>query len=173
MMHATIDDTHPGQIKKLVSRLRRQTASQPNLRLGFLTPRRSPSPESRSAKARRTAASLDLWNAAYDSLADDPGCAGLVRAYESVISQELPPPLKRGGLHSSFRGKTQRERLDLCAAITTAGLQKRNGSCCADDMARRMLESAKGQVDGMTCPSRSIAWAGFCTLTPVRTLQML
>ncbi|KAK2593274.1 hypothetical protein QQS21_009039 [Conoideocrella luteorostrata] len=183
--------------KKLVGRLRGHSISTPTstpprdsdetssrtASFKIRTPRLSGSPDSQSNSSARKAngtnggqagdsqAALDLWNEAYDALRDDPSCSGLVVAYENIISQELPDHLKIGGLHSSFRGKSAEERLELLTAITAAGLEKRRGSNTSqtDDMAKRILDSARGQVAWLSAEydAASIAWAGFCTLTPL------
>ncbi|KND92548.1 hypothetical protein TOPH_02895 [Tolypocladium ophioglossoides CBS 100239] len=191
--------SNSSKIRKLVGRLRSASNSTrttpdastdsspaasrpPSLKLR--TPRDSPPPTSFSSCRRRkassssshdaavAAASLGLWNAAYDALRDNPGCVGLVVAYETIISQELPDSLKLGGANSSFRGKTPEQRRELLSAIAAAGLRKRRGSkaSLADDASRRVLDAAKEAVEGLwpAYPAAAVAWAGFCTLTPVR-----
>ncbi len=143
-------------------------------------------------ETRETAEALELWNEAYDALRDNPSTAGLVHVYEAIISQELPDGLKTGGLNSSsLEGKSAEQRLELLRAISAAGLRKRRGSKQAaaaaaaqaaagqqaqqqapdEDPARRMLDEAKDKIESVTSEypsSAAIAWAGFCTLTPVR-----
>lgn len=147
------------------------------------TPRISGSPDSQcststrkrrgknSHEARDAHLALELWNGAYDALRDDPSCTGLVIAYENIISQELPDHLKMGGLNSSFRGKSANERLELLSAITAAGLEKRRGSKSSqgDDRAKIILDAARYQVESVMTDynAASVAWTGFCTLTPV------
>lgn len=149
-------------IKKLVGRLRGSSVSSQGS--GSRSRRASPSPVSQGI--------LETWNAAYDSLADDPSCAGLVVAYETIISNELPDRLKMGGLNSSFRGKTADERLELLTAIASAGLERRRGSDTsqADDLAKKILDQARhyAQATMAQHAAAAIAWTGFCTLTPVR-----
>lgn len=153
------------------------------------TPRMSRSPDSQCSsstkkrrgknghKVRDAQQALELWNGAYDALRDDPSCTGLVIAYENIISQELPDRLKMGGLNSSFRGKTADQRLELLTAITSAGLEKRRGSKSsqADDVAKIILDAAREQVESVLpeYQAASVAWTGFCTLTPVSTVAYL
>ncbi|QPH10595.1 hypothetical protein C2857_001983 [Epichloe festucae Fl1] len=151
------------------------------------TPRASQSPDSQStssssstrnrrgrngSQAKDAQSCLDLWNAAYDALQDDPSYSGLVVAYENIISQELPHYMKMGGLHSSFRGKPADERQGLLQEITAAGLEKRRASSTsqADDLAKKVLDSARDQTELVASEYNAafIAWTGFCTLTPLQ-----
>ena len=198
-MEATAShQTNTSAIKKLVGRLRgnsisapsppppradgdvRNTSRAPSFRIG--TPRmgrlsETPQPLAKKHNVRKgqqphdAHISLELWNAAYDALRDDPSCSGLVITYENIISQELPDHLKMGGMNSSFRGKSSDERLDLLVAITEAGLEKRRGSKAsqADDVAKALLDSARAEVEAVygDYTAAAVAWTGFCTLTPV------
>ncbi|UNI18008.1 hypothetical protein JDV02_004309 [Purpureocillium takamizusanense] len=136
---------------------------------------------------KETAETLELWNEVYDALRNNPSTAGLVHVYEAIISQELPDGLKSGGLNSSaLEGKSAEQRLELLRAISAAGLRKRRGSKTAaaasqqqqqqqqqvpdEDLARRMLDEAKDKVESVMPEypsSGAVAWAGFCTLTPL------
>lgn len=179
-------DAHPSGIKGLVNKLRRHslsftpTGSQSDLHnSGYNSPRKTSSqqtstsdlgPVGRSA-TRDAPSSLDIWNSAYDALRDDPTTAGLVLAYESIISHELPEHLKTDGMNMSFRGRSDDERLRLLAAITRAGLNKRRGSKTSqsDDLARSVIEASKDAINPLmpSYSSTAVAWAGICTMTPV------
>lgn len=180
-------DHHTGGIKGLVGRLRRHSlgftpkGSQSDLLdHGNNTPRNTASARTSTSSrnpTNKTAAydsgySLELWNSAYDALRDDPTTTGLVLAYESIISHELPEHLKTDGMNMSFRGRTDDERLQLLSAITTAGLNKRRSSKTSqnDDLARSVIETSKDAIGPlMPCySSTAVAWAGICTMTPVR-----
>ncbi|KAK9440551.1 hypothetical protein VB005_05183 [Metarhizium brunneum] len=121
--------------------------------------------------ARDAQLALELWNDAYDALRDDPSCTGLVIAYENIISQELPGHLKMGGLNSSFHGKPADQRLELLTAITAAGLEKGRSSknSQADNSAKVVLDAVRDRVASVVAEyhAASVAWAGFCTLTPL------
>lgn len=127
-------------------------------------------PRSKSQN-KQAALSLELWNAAYNNLRDNPSSAGLTTTYESIISQELPDDLKMGGLNSSFRGRSDEERLKLFTAIAEAGLHKTRAlkSPEVDDSVRVILDSSKDTIESVLAvyPSSAVAWAGICTLTPV------
>lgn len=122
--------------------------------------------------------SVDLWTSAYDYLRDQPGSAGLVMAYESIIAQELPNHLKTGGLNTTFRDFPESQRFELCKAIATAGIAKRrpfDPRSQSDDSARRIVDNAKDTVDLIliTYSAAAIAFCGFCTLTPTLLDPML
>lgn len=116
--------------------------------------------------------SRELWDEAYDALRLDPSTSSLVVTFESIISQELPDDLKNV-VHATLSppdGNTDR-RMDLMAAITSAGLSKRRGSKASqvDDSARIILEQSKFIVESEldNFPSAALAWSGICTLTPL------
>lgn len=116
--------------------------------------------------------SRELWDEAYDALRLDPSTSSLVVTYESIISQELPDELKNV-VHATLSpsdGNTDR-RMDLMAAIASAGLSKRRGSKTShvDDSARMILEQSKTIVESEldNFPSAALAWSGICTLTPL------
>ncbi len=185
-------DHHTGGLKGLVGRLRRHSlgftpkGSQSDLdEYGSNTPRKTSSQRTSTssrnpankAAAHDSASSLELWNSAYDALRDDPTTTGLVLAYESIISHELPDHLKTDGMNMSFRGRSDEERLQLLTAITSAGLNKRRGSKTSqsDDLARSVIDTSKDTI-GPLVPiysSTAVAWAGICTMTPVLPTYLL
>lgn len=124
-----------------------------------------------AAAARDAAVSLGLWNAAYDGLRDGPSTAGLVLAYESIVSQELPSHMKTGGMSMNFRGRSDEDRLRLLQEVTAAGLAKQRGSRAERDasQARATIDAAKTAIDAVVpvYMSSAVAWAGICTMTPV------
>ncbi|KAJ3491960.1 hypothetical protein NLG97_g5488 [Lecanicillium saksenae] len=124
-----------------------------------------------AAAARDASISLSLWNTVYDGLRDAPSTAGLVLAYESIISQELPDHMKTGGMSMNFRGKSDDERLRLLQEIMHAGLSKRRGSRTERDesRARATIDAAKTAIDAIrpVYTSSAVAWAGICTMTPL------
>lgn len=135
-------------IRRLIRRLRR--GSKDLFAADAATPR--PRPNSDAA-----AVALELWNAGYNALCDNPASAGLVFVYESIIAQELP-----ADLDASVCGRSDAERLDMLAAITAAALRKRRAS-------RAGQSERHGQAG---CVVRAvldaaIAWSGLCTLTPL------
>ena len=129
------------------------------------------SPRSKSHVVADANISLNLWNTAYDSLRDRSASAGLVVAYESIVSQELPEHRKIGGINTTLRDHPDSMRLELVSSIALAGLRKRRASKASDvdEAARAILESAKDTVELMlnAYPSTSLAWCGICALTPV------
>ncbi|KAJ4144456.1 hypothetical protein LMH87_003338 [Akanthomyces muscarius] len=143
---------------------------------GFSQRRKTSSPRNSlsslsAAAARDAALSLSLWNAAYDGLRDGPSTAGLVLAYESIVSQELPSHMKTGGMSMNFRGRSDEDRLRLLQEVTSAGLAKRRGSRTEQDAsrARATIDAAKTAIDAVVpvYTSSAVAWAGICTMTPL------
>ncbi|ATY63788.1 ankyrin repeat domain [Cordyceps militaris] len=124
-----------------------------------------------AAAAREAGLSLDLWNAAYDSLRDGPSTSGLVLTYESIVSQELPSHMKTGGMTMNFRGRSDEDRLRLLQEIMGAGLGKRRGSRTnqGESQARTTIDAAKAAIDAVVplYMSSAVAWAGICTMTPL------
>ncbi|OAA38209.1 hypothetical protein BBO_07218 [Beauveria brongniartii RCEF 3172] len=124
-----------------------------------------------AAAAREASISLSLWNAAYDGLRDGPSTAGLVLAYESIVSQELPNHMKTGGMSMNFRGVSDDGRLRLLQEIMSAGLAKRRGSRTeqGESQARATIDAAKTAIDAVVpvYMSSAVAWAGICTMTPL------
>lgn len=114
--------------------------------------------------------SLEIWNTAYDDLRNNTGTSGLVQAYESIISQELPNDQKQG-MNTALSVHTPEKRLELMTTIATAGVEKGLGSKASqvDESARKILDYAKETIGSLLSEYRStpLAWAGFCTLTPV------
>lgn len=114
--------------------------------------------------------SLELWNAAYDSLRTDPGSSGLVQTYEAIISQELPNDQKQG-MNTPLSVHSPEKRLELMTTIATSGVRKGLGSKASqvDESSRKILDFAKETIGSLlpTYSSTPLAWAGLCTLTPV------
>ncbi|KAJ6786409.1 hypothetical protein PWT90_03379 [Aphanocladium album] len=181
-------DTQRNPIRKFVGRLRAGSMSLISPRSSSdssyesrscpsSSPRRKTSSPRNSlsslsaAAARDASISLDLWNAVYDGLRDGPSTAGLVLAYESIVSQELPNHMKTGGMSMNFRGKSDDERLRLLQEIMHAGLSKRRGSRTDQDesRARATIDAAKNAIDAVlpVYMSSAVAWAGICTMTPL------
>lgn len=157
-------------------------ASTSNNFYGGSSPRRKTSSPRNSlsslsaAASREAGISLSLWNAAYDALRDGPSTAGLVLAYESIISQELPDHMKTGGMSMNFRGRSDEDRLRLLVEIMSSGLGKRRGSRTGNHQgeaqAHATIDAAKVAIDAIVpvYMSTAVAWAGICTMTPVSTL---
>lgn len=180
-------DPQPNRIRRFVGRLRAgsmslisprssshdsynsyHSSNSPRRKTG--SPRNSLSSLS-AAAGRDSGISLTLWNAAYDGLRDGPSTAGLVLAYESIVSQELPAHMKTGGMSMNFRGRSDDDRLRLLVEIMSAGLAKRRGSRTEqeDSPARATIDAAKLAIDAVVpvYMSTAVAWAGICTMTPV------
>lgn len=183
--------SHDGQssrVRKLVSRLLHHgsnphdtTPDDSDAGSGVATPEwlgsyRGPPSASSSFSVpkvygRDTSISLELWNAAYNSLRDSPRSAGLVAVYESILCQELPHGQSIGGLNQSLP-RSDEDRLRTLISITEAGLKKcRGGKSQADDPARAMIRASRKIIKSvwMDYPSTAVAWSGICVLTPVRT----
>ncbi|KAI9150247.1 hypothetical protein HJFPF1_10005 [Paramyrothecium foliicola] len=188
---------HDNPITRLVGKLRRSSESGPSydskdhpekkmkkmIRTPSFRSQKAASPEANGPGTPQSKShvsdaglSLDLWSAAYDYLRDRSGSAGLVVAYESIISQELPEHRKIGGITTTLRDHPDSMRLDLVSSIASAGLRKRRASKASDvdEAARSILESAKDTVELMlnAYPSAALAWCGICALTP-SLLQLL
>lgn len=117
--------------------------------------------------------SLELWDEAYDALRLNPKTSSLVQAYESIIAQELPDHMKSGmGMSATLSDGSKQKRLELLETIATAGLMKRRGSnnSSVNDGVRHLLNEFKQLVEGVwdDYPGTAVAWAGVCTMTPVR-----
>lgn len=186
------EDSHRNSIRRFVGRLRAGSMSLISPRslshsshesgssCHTSSPRRKTSSPRNSlsslsaAAAREASISLTLWNAVYDGLRDGPSTAGLVLAYESIISQELPNHMKTGGMSMNFRGKSDDDRLRLLQEIMHAGLSKRRGSRTEQDesQARATIDAAKTAIDTVVpiYMSSAVAWAGICTMTPVSSI---
>lgn len=181
--HAAEDDQKG--IKKFVNCFRRGSIgfkSRPTVDAdadadGFAPLRRNSSPKgpkgSKGGKKQQSFEDLSMavWNEAYESLRDSPATAALVVAYESIISHELPDYLKTGGMNTSFRNRSAEERLALLTCIANNGLEKRRGSKTSqvEEVSRTIIDDCKGAIRHSLTeePATAIAWAGFCTLTPV------
>lgn len=203
MKHATHtatpdnDVNHLSRVKRIIGKIRRHPDQSTNS-----SPTNSPSSSSRSsassacsalphischrshgqqqrrrcsvADAENDAHDLEIWNAAYDALKRDPQSAGLVIAYETIISQELPDVL-RPGHHGNPNGlpAEHERRVDLMTRIAESGLDRQismgSKSDSEDNDAREILIETRRTVSDLmaqkTCAA--VAWAGISSLTPL------
>lgn len=189
----SVDEEQKG-IKKFVNRFRGgsiSSKSRPTIddaeTDGFAPLRRNSSPKGpKSSKGNKKQQqqqqhisfedlSMAVWNEAYESLRDSPATAALVVAYESIIAHELPDSLKTGGMNTSFRNRSAEERLALLTCIANNGLEKRRGSKTSqvEEVSRTIIDDCKSAIRHSLTdePAAAIAWAGFCTLTPVCCLM--
>lgn len=161
--------SHPSKVKKIVAKIRHhhhhdnkpreggENLKQKCLHIGR---HRRPSQQGMAIQV-----SLQIWEAAYDALKTDSGSTGLVLAYENIISQELCTEQKIGGNEIPSE-----QRLEQMTAIASSGLKKVLSSKSNQvESAREILISARDTIDSWLAyyPSAALAWAGFCTLTPV------
>ncbi|KAM0195205.1 hypothetical protein ACHAPA_000929 [Fusarium lateritium] len=117
---------------------------------------------------------LELWNAAYDLLKRDNTSSGLVLAYENIISHALPDSLRPGhnGNPNSLSSESER-RTELMMMIAKSGLNREvketsqtdSGDAAARDNLIQIRSMIASLLDDK--PSAGIAWAGFCSLTPL------
>ncbi|KOS22167.1 hypothetical protein ESCO_001493 [Escovopsis weberi] len=123
--------------------------------------------------------SLELWNAAYDSLRDRKESTALVAAYETIITHQLPDHLKLfGAMGSSFNDISIGERSRLMTTITEAGLRRQHCSVSqshATATAKHLVHSSTDMIESLVpeYPSAAVAWAGISTLTPLLLQTML
>ncbi|KAF4444789.1 hypothetical protein F53441_11047 [Fusarium austroafricanum] len=117
---------------------------------------------------------LELWNAAYDGLKKDGTSCGLVLAYESIISHALPDALRPGHNGNSNGLPTESERrVELMMMIAKSGLNREvketSQTDSGDNEARENLIQTRSTIASLLedQPSAAIAWAGFCSLTPL------
>ncbi|KAH7323042.1 hypothetical protein B0I35DRAFT_192482 [Stachybotrys elegans] len=151
-----------------------QQQQQPRIKQRSRTIGASPSvriaPRQYQTYARDADISLGLWSSAYDFLGDRSSTAGLVLAYESIISQELPDQLKVG-INTTLRNHPKERRLELVTAIALNGLRKRRASkaTVVDEFSRQILDASKDSVGLMldAYPSVALAFTGICALTPL------
>lgn len=118
---------------------------------------------------------LELWNAAYDLLKRDNTSSGLVLAYENIISHALPDSLRPGynGSPNGLSSESER-RTELMMMIAKSGLNREIKEASQTDSgddgaARDNLIQIRLMIASLLDdkPSAGIAWAGFCSLTPV------
>ncbi|KAJ4270533.1 hypothetical protein NW762_002220 [Fusarium torreyae] len=117
---------------------------------------------------------LELWNAAYDVLKRDNTSSGLVLAYESIIAHALPDSLRPGYNGNTNGLPTEGEkRADLMMMIAKSGLNREvketSQTDSGDNEARDNLIQTRSIITSLLDdqPSAGIAWAGFCSLTPL------
>jgi hypothetical protein len=117
---------------------------------------------------------LELWNAAYDVLKRDNTSSGLVLAYESIISHALPDSLRPGHNGNCDGLPTDGDkRTELMMMIAKSGLEREvkevSQTDSGDGEAREYLIQTRSIIASLLDdqPSAAIAWAGFCSLTPV------
>ncbi|KAH6958693.1 hypothetical protein DER45DRAFT_234506 [Fusarium avenaceum] len=118
---------------------------------------------------------LELWNAAYDLLKRDNTSSGLVLAYENIISHALPDSLRPGynGSPNGLSSESER-RTELMMMIAKSGLSREVKEASQTDSgddgaARDNLIQIRSMIASLLDdkPSAGIAWAGFCSLTPL------
>lgn len=117
---------------------------------------------------------LELWNTAYDVLKRDNTSSGLVLAYENIISHALPDSLRPGynGNGNGLQAEGDR-RAELMMMIAKSGLEREvkevSQTDSGDGEARENLIQTRSIIASLLDdqPSAAIAWAGFCSLTPV------
>ncbi|KAF4344509.1 hypothetical protein FBEOM_1523 [Fusarium beomiforme] len=117
---------------------------------------------------------LELWNAAYDVLKRDGTSSGLVLAYESIISHALPDTLRPGHNGNANGLPTESERRsELMMMIAKSGLNREVKEASQTDSgdleARENLIRTRSTIVSLLDdqPSAAVAWAGFCSLTPL------
>ncbi|KAK7397747.1 hypothetical protein QQX98_012888 [Neonectria punicea] len=122
-------------------------------------------PDAAPATKPCAAPETDLWNTAYDALKTNLSTAGLVHAYESIISGHGVD----GGA-DGLPGGTPR-RLEVMTTVVETGLARElsSKSDAGDDLARNVLVDTRETVASLldTHPGAAIAWAGICSLTPL------
>jgi hypothetical protein len=119
---------------------------------------------------------LELWNAAYDVLKRDSTSSALVLAYESIISHALPDSLRPGHNGNGNGLPTEGDRrAEHMMMIAKSGLEREvkevSQTDSGDGEARENLIQTRSIIASLLDdqPSAAIAWAGFCSLTPVRS----
>ncbi|KPM43256.1 hypothetical protein AK830_g3237 [Neonectria ditissima] len=139
--------TPTSRVKRIVGKIRRHPDAA--------------APATKPAAAPET----DLWNTAYDALKTNLSTAGLVHAYESILSGNGVD-----GGPAGLPGGTP-GRLEVMTAVVETGLARElsTKSDAGDDMARNLLVDARETVASLldTHPGAAIAWAGVCSLTPL------
>ncbi|KAF5227902.1 hypothetical protein FAUST_11461 [Fusarium austroamericanum] len=117
---------------------------------------------------------LELWNAAYDVLRRDHTSSSLVLAYENIISHALPDSLRPGHNGNSDGLPTDDDRrAELMMMIAKSGLEREvkevSQTDSGDGEAREYVIQTRSVIASLLDdqPSTAIAWAGFCSLTPL------
>lgn len=148
------------RVKRIVGRIRRHTDD---------TASTKPCSHRISGSHNNATQEADLWNTAYGTLKANLSTTALVLAYESILLQQLPSQ----GVNDSSAGLPGGpRRLELMTAVASAGLARElsSKSDAGDDLARNVLVAARETVASLldAHPGAAIAWAGICSLTPVR-----
>ena len=182
------------KVKRLVGKIRRHS-HPPSPEASSTSPSSSANPSRESSscpiphigkhsqrQSRRGSASeeeerahdLELWNAAYDVLKRDGTSSGLVLAYESIVSHALPDALRPGHNGNGNGLPTESERrAELMMMIAKSGLNREvketSQTDSGDVEARENLIHTRSTIASLLDdqPSAAVAWAGFCSLTPV------
>lgn len=154
------------RVKRIVGRIRRHTDDTASTK--------SCSLHRISGSHNHATQEADLWNTAYDALKANLSTTGLVLAYESILLQQLPSQ----GVNDNSAGLPGGpRRLELMTAVASAGLARElsSKSDAGDDLARNVLVAARETVASLldAHPGAAIAWAGICSLTPVRHYLLL
>lgn len=157
-------DTHQhGKVQRIMAKIcghHNSPTSSPLAKRSYLRLHKTRRPSEQEIAAQ---ISLEIWSAAYDAFKADSRSAGLVRAYESIIVQEL----QRDGVQE-IPGE---RRLEMMEAIAASRLEKTLSERASggDEPAKDILVYARETIESFrnVYPSAAIAWSGFCVLTPL------
>lgn len=111
--------------------------------------------------------SQDLWNAAYESLAEDKDTVKLVRAYVTVLATVLKTTLPEDEVLTHVNDRTKRQ--DFMRKLVEEGQARLSVSTTSNVLngvgaVAEFIDSVKGLVDAAVgnIPQAALPWAGVC-----------
>jgi hypothetical protein len=111
--------------------------------------------------------SQDLWNAAYESLAEDKDTVKLVRAYATILATVLKTTLSEDEVLTHLNDRTKRQ--DFMRKLVEEGQARLSVSTTSNVLngvgaVAEFIDSVKGLVDAAVgnIPQAALPWAGVC-----------
>ncbi|KAL6805892.1 WD40 repeat-like protein [Trichoderma sp. SZMC 28012] len=111
--------------------------------------------------------SQDLWNAAYESLAEDKDTVKLVRAYVTILATVLKTTLPEAEVLTHVSDRTKRQ--DFMRKLVEEGQARLSVSTTSNVLngvgaVAEFIDSVKGLVDAAVgnIPQAALPWAGVC-----------
>ncbi|KAL5088777.1 hypothetical protein Trisim1_006192 [Trichoderma cf. simile WF8] len=127
------------------------------------TTRAEPTEQQRTSPSK----SQDLWNAAYEGLAEDKDTVKLVRAYVTTLATVLKTTLPEDEFLTHLNDRTKRQ--DLMRKLVEEGQARLSVSTTSNVLngvgaVAEFIDSVKGLVDAAVgnIPQAALPWAGVC-----------
>lgn len=175
----------PKRLSGLRRFFKRNTSSPPSSRQRISDTHSSKPPRSSTAAVEAEAEpteqqyksvskSQDLWNAAYDSLAQNEDTAKLVRAYIKTLTTVLKPKLSDVEVSANMNDRNKRQ--DLMRELVEDGQAKISKTSTITNgvsAVAQFIVSVKGLVDAavQNIPQAALPWAGVCIGLQVSIIQ--